>query len=41
MTAAVRHDTSGLGLKKFQAAWFLLYRVYHLIRGSPGLLERS
>jgi len=28
MMATVRHDTYGSGLRKFQAAWFLLDRVY-------------
>jgi len=30
MMATVRHVTSGLGLRKFQADGFLLTRVYHI-----------
>jgi len=29
MIATVRHVTSSLGLRKFQAAWFLLNREYN------------
>ena len=30
MIATVHHVTSGLGLRKFQPAWFLLDRMYSL-----------
>jgi hypothetical protein len=30
MMATVRHVTSGAGRTKFQAAWFLLNRVYQI-----------
>jgi len=31
LKATVRHVTSGLGLRKFQADWFLLTRVYNIV----------